>query len=258
MKSEKVKKSEDLKNIQLSAMVICQNEEKKIAKCLKSLLFCDEIVVIDGNSTDQTAEIAGKFTDLFFRRTYAGTNDQKEFGRQKCSGKWILNLDADEYVTEKLSREIKIITSSANISHFGYKIPIKTHIGNYFLRHNGYFPGFQKRLFIRDSGQWITETEPHDKVKLNGKWGKLSNCIMHTTAENFDQLRDKAIKNGLLAFNNNPLKHNSLTKWTRSEWRFIRSYILKHGFLDQKYGYEIAKLSRLEGKLKYFGDNYPH
>jgi len=254
MNSEKAKISKDLKQIKLSAMVICQNEEAKISRCLESLAFCDEIVVIDGGSIDKTIEIASSFTENVFTRKYTGTNNQKEFGRTKCYGKWILNLDADEYIPEDLAKEISLLTQSQKNHFQGYRLPIKTHLGGYFLRHNGYYPGYQKRLFQKDLGHWSFESEPHDRVILKGKWGKAKYHIMHETGNCLKDLEDKAIANGKIASLKLMEQHyqpDMLSKHFRPSWRFIRSYIFKHGFLDRKYGFELAKLSYLEGKIKY-------
>jgi len=236
----------------LSALVICQNEERWIARCLLSLAFCDEIIVVDGGSMDRTNEIAKRFTDNVISRPYTGTNDQKEFARQQAQGKWVLNLDADEMVPNELADEITQTLSRATSA--GYRIPIKTHLGGKWLRHNGYFPGYQKRLFLREQGCWVTDREPHDHVELSGRWGKLSDSIHHDTADTLDELEAKALRYGDMA--GHKLAHDGkvidpLSAHVRPWWRFVRSYVFKHGFLDGSRGVKLAKLHYLEGREKY-------
>ncbi len=242
--------------IQLSAVVICQNEAARLAACLESLAFCDEIVVVDGGSRDETVAIARRFTDRVFERPYRGTNDQKEHARRLATGVWVLNLDADETVPPALADEIRVAIRLNRST--GYRIPVKTYLGGHWLRHNGYFPNLQRRLFIRERAVWDRSREPHDRVCLEGRWGKLTTPIEHATADSFGELEAKACRYGAQAAERmaeTGRKVSTLDAWFRPRWRFVRSYLFKGGFLDREFGWKLARLQMLEGKIKYSRDS---
>ncbi len=236
----------------LSATIICRNEERHIANCLSSLAFCDEILVIDSGSTDQTIKIAKEMATTVIQRPYIGANDQKEAARKMVHGEWILNLDADEVVPPTLVKEILATLESPKFS--GYRIPIRTFIGDKHLQHNGYWPGYQKRLFKRELGYWNRNMEPHDHVCLNGRWGKLHTPIEHVTAQHIEGIEEKARLYGELAAKSlakQGKRISILDRTFRPSWRFFRSYVLKAGFLDRTYGYRLARAAFIEGWIKY-------
>ena len=89
-----------------SAIVVCFNEEDRIEDCLKSLAWCDEIVVVDSFSTDKTPEICRRYTEKFFQREWAGYGDQKAYAHSLATMEWVLLVDSDERVSDELRREI--------------------------------------------------------------------------------------------------------------------------------------------------------
>ncbi|RMG70831.1 MAG: glycosyltransferase family 2 protein, partial [Nitrospirae bacterium] len=98
----------------ISAIIITFNESRRIARCLKSLNWCDEIVLVDSKSTDNTVEIAQKYTDRIFIEDWKGYGPQKQSALEKARGEWVLSIDADEVVTPELASEIKSVIGSTD------------------------------------------------------------------------------------------------------------------------------------------------
>jgi len=236
----------------LSALVICQNEAARLKRCLKSLSFCDEIVVVDGGGTDNSVAIAEALGGRVFRRPYIGTNDQKEFARQQARGEWVLNIDADEWVSSRLAEEIRAAVRSGKEA--GYRLPVRTRVGGVWLKTNGYWPGWQKRLFRRDAGRWDASREPHDHVFLDGRWSTLRTPIEHDTAANLDELEAKALRYGRMAKEKRAARGlwpTRLQRVARPVWRFLRSYVFKGGFFAGRLGLRLALIHYREGAEKY-------
>lgn len=96
-----------MKKIKLSGFIVVRNEEKNIERCLRSLDFCDEIIVVDQESTDKTVKIARKYTkNIYHDKCWGYADPSRKLGASKCKGRWILNLDADEEITNPLKLEI--------------------------------------------------------------------------------------------------------------------------------------------------------
>lgn len=170
--------------MKLSVVISAFNEEKMIADCLKSAAWADEIIFVDNESTDQTAKIAEKYTKKIFSRPNNPLmlNLNKNYGFTKASGDWILSLDADEQVSEKLKAEIKQIIArnkkdlQNNID--GYLIPRKNIIFGKWIKHGLWYPDYQLRLFRRGKGKFPGKHN-HELLKVKGKTTKLKQHITH-------------------------------------------------------------------------------
>ena len=156
----------------LSVCVICFNEEKNIRRCLESLSWADEIIVVDSVSEDKTVEIAGEYTNTIFQRPWTGYVDQKNFALSKTHGVWILSVDADEEITLVLRDEIlaEIIKHDAKD---GYRIPRRSYYQGRWINHSGFYPDRQLRLLRRGRGSWIGQ-RVHERVQIQGSIGDLS------------------------------------------------------------------------------------
>ncbi|MCL4417363.1 MAG: glycosyltransferase family 2 protein, partial [Actinobacteria bacterium] len=144
----------------LSAVISAFNEEKKIEDCLKSVVhLAEEIIVVDNASTDNTSKIAKKYAT----KVYSQKNDprlidlQKNFGFEKATGDWILCLDADERITPELNEEIRGLLKNGESDTEGYYIPRKNIIFNKWIKHTGWYPDYQLRLFRREKGKFTKE-----------------------------------------------------------------------------------------------------
>lgn len=231
----------------LSAVVSAYNEEKNIEKCLRSLAFADEIVVIDNSSTDRTSEIAGKFTN----KIYIQKNDptkidiQKNLGFEKAQGNWILSVDADEEVSPKLAVEIKTQIKNINSEINGYYIPRKNIIFGKWIQHSGWYPDFQLRLFKKGKGRF-TKVHVHEPLSLDGKAEYLENELVHHNYDTVYQFLQKAIS----IYVPNEAK-NYIDKGYKFDWKdvirfpvgeFLSRFFAREGYRDGLHGLILSFL----------------
>lgn len=159
----------------VSVAIITLNEEQNIRRCLESVSWSDDIIVVDSYSEDATVNIARQFTDKVFLRNSTGFADQRNFAASKCSNKWILAIDADEMVTEELRDEIIEVTTKQDFD--AYCIPIANKIVGGWLRYGSWYPAYRSRLYSSDSGRW--DGTVHEKIMIKGPYGYLQNPIIH-------------------------------------------------------------------------------
>jgi len=237
----------------VSACIISFNEEKKIEECLKSLLpVVDEIVIVDSLSTDETVNIAKRYTDRIHSQEFLGHIEQKNLAVEKASHDWILSLDCDERLTEKLQQSILAIKNSLDKAD-AYRMARKTFYIYRWLNHCWY-PDIKTRLFNRNTARW-GGTNPHDHVITDGNNViLLDGDIEHYSFDSIsDHLKtiDKFTEIGadeLIRKNNS---FNILSPLTHSTWIFIKLYIIKRGFLDGFAGLLVSVLSYMHVFVKY-------
>src|SRR3569833_532972 len=140
--------------MKLTACIITYNEADRIDACLRSLSFCDEIVVVDSHSTDATRQIAGSLNARDIERDWPGYRSQKQFAVDAASNDWVLCLDADERVTSQLREEIEALRTRGFAEHAGWSVPRITDYFGQFLRHGNAYPDRLIRLFDRRRGGW--------------------------------------------------------------------------------------------------------
>lgn len=191
------------KNIMLSVIIIAKNEEKKIDDCLKSIVWADEIVLVDNNSTDKTVEIARRYGAKIYPNIKGNYSDLRNFGLSKAQGKWILYIDADERVTKELESEIRnLIETTADYE--AYAIPRKNIVLGAELKHGGFGKfDYVKRLFLKESlakwsGELHEEPNYYFKGKLtigkDGELGHLTNKLVHIKAQTISEMIEKTNK----------------------------------------------------------------
>lgn len=174
--------------MKLSVVISAYNEEERIKKCLESVSFADEIIVIDNSSTDNTAKVAASYTKNVFRQENnpKAIDLLKNLGFDKAQMEWVLSLDADEEVDRDLEREILDVIKKDKKEIDGYFIPRKNIIFGKWMRHTGWYPDYQLRLFRRGKGKFLME-HVHEQIKLDGKTGHLKNHILHDNYQNISQ-----------------------------------------------------------------------
>lgn len=177
--------------IKLSVVILTFNSQDKIEDCIKSASFADEIIVVDGTSTDETLEIVRKYTKkIFARPNNLMLNINKNFGFSKASGEWILCLDSDERITSELAEEIKLKTQGSDIETDGFWIPRKNIIFGKWMEHTGWYPDYQMRLFKRGKGKF-PEEHVHEMIEVEGNGDFLKNDMIHESYENIFQFINK-------------------------------------------------------------------
>lgn len=242
-------------NIQISATIITYNEEKNITKCLKSLDWVDEIIVVDSVSTDQTKQIAESMNANVIEQTFLGHVEQKNLAVSHCSYDWIIALDADERVTEELKTSIFELfsTSKENELLNGYTVARKSyHLGRWIL-HGGWYPDRRIRIFNKNYGKW-GGVNPHDCVEVEGKAGNLKGDLEHYVFESLEH--NVKTNNFYSSISANILyqekKKPSLFKLIfKPIGKFVECYCIKRGFLDGLPGFIIAVGASYSMFLKY-------
>ena len=237
----------------VSAMVVCFNEEDRIEDCLESLRWCDEIVVVDSFSTDRTPDICRRYTDRVIQRQWAGYRDQKAFAHSQTTKDWILLVDSDERVTPELRDEI-LHALTQDGGHFaGYSIPRLVHYLERWWWRGGWYPDYDVRLFRREKATW-GGSDPHEKILVDGKVRRLRNPLHHFSYRNIEDHLQRI--NRFTSVSSQELKkeggrwrlHDALL---RPLGRFMRSYILKRGFMEGFAGFYVAVSAAVYVFLKY-------
>jgi glycosyltransferase involved in cell wall biosynthesis len=236
----------------LTVTVIAKNEAANLARALSSVTWADEIiVVVDSESTDETAGIAGQFTSRVILRPWPGYVGQKNYAASIASNDWILSLDADERVTPKLADEAR--AALVNPAHAAYAIPRVTWHLDRWIRSTDWYPDHQLRLYDRRAAQW-TGKFVHEAVTVNGSTGYLRGELEHypyrdisdhlETIERYTsyaaaQMHEAGRHAGLLQIAGHP------------PLAFLRNYLLRGGIRDGAPGFIISTMNAYYVFLKF-------
>ncbi|MBI3398713.1 MAG: glycosyltransferase family 2 protein [Deltaproteobacteria bacterium] len=226
----------------LSVTIITLNEESNIRLCLESVKWADEILVSDSGSSDKTVEICKEYGAKVFIDQWLGFGKQKNLIAGRAQNNWILNIDADERITPDLRAEIE--TALSNGEYQGYYISRKNFFGDTWIRHCGWHPDYNLRLYRKDKGRF-NERDVHEAVQIDAKAGYLKAPLEHYTYKNIsDYLRrmdrystlaaEEMLKNGKSA--------GLLDLTFRPCFTFFKIFFLQKGFLE---GYNGVILSGL-------------
>jgi glycosyltransferase involved in cell wall biosynthesis len=226
----------------ISLVVITFNEAQNIERCLRAADFCDELLVIDSGSTDQTLEIARSLGAKVIHRDWTGYRDQKNFGSERAVHPWILCIDADEVVSPELRSSIRAeFIRGASVD--AYEINRHSIYAGKLINHSGWYPQWRLFLYRKGKAVWAGE-EPHTTVSFKGeRRAKLSGDLYHYTYAN---IRQHVVKNLAAAQDWANAMYAAGRRagipdlLFRGPWSFFRSYILLLGFLDGFYGFVIA------------------
>ncbi len=226
----------------LSACVITYNEADRIAACLASLAFCDEVVVVDSHSTDGSREIAAAAGARVIERDWSGYRAQKQFAVQAARHDWVLCLDADEVVSPQLATEIILLRRRGFDDAACYSMPRCTEYFGRMIRHGNWYPDRAKRLFDRRRARWGGR-EIHEKVIADGPVRQLDGEIEHYAYRN---LNDQLSRLGRYAELMARALHaeGRRARWWNlllsPAWRAFRSVVLRGGWRDGWRGLAIA------------------
>jgi len=229
----------------LSVCIICYNEARNIRRCLDSVTWADEIIVVDSLSSDETVEIAREYTNSVFQRTWTGYADQKNHALSKAQGDWVLSLDADESIAPQLREEILREIAMPH-ARDGYRIPRRSFYQGGWITHSGYYPDRQLRLFRRKKARWVGG-RVHERVEITGALGELRNDILHYPYKGVisGQLRTVDNFSDLMAADlyEQGKRFHPIFLLSRPFFKFLEVYFLKKGFLDGVPGLVIAGTS---------------
>ena len=228
----------------ISVIIITKNEAHNIERCLKSVQWADEIIVADSGSTDDTIAIASQYTSHVYSSDWQGYGVQKQRALSMAKGDWVLNIDADEVVSEELKKAILDATVS-NVAD-AYSIPIRMNFYGKNLRYSG-SPTRHIRLFKREGAKYSSDIV-HEKIFLpkNAQISRLSSAITHYCYQDVSHALHKLnqyssatakirLKKGY--------RPSFLGVLISAGWMFFRCFMLQRGFLDGKEGFLLAVLN---------------
>jgi len=236
----------------ISGLIICKNEEKNIEECVKSILWCDEVIVIDSFSTDETLQIAKKYTDKIFQNEWTGFADQRKFALTKAASDWIFAIDADERCSNELEVEIRSLMQKEYISENGFEIPRKSFFHSKWIKHGGWYPNYQLRLF-RKAFSGVTDKLVHESYYVTGQTGKLKNNILHYTVNSINEYIKKinSYSDLYAAERVSRRKIKFIDIFLLPQIAFFQQFILKGNFLDGIEGLMVSKFHMITKLLNY-------
>jgi glycosyltransferase involved in cell wall biosynthesis len=237
----------------ISAIVTTLNEEQNIAECIESLLWCDEILVVDSFSTDRTAEICRSYGKVrFHQRTYYGSAAQKNWAMDQVESDWILIFDADERCTPALQKEIQDLVARGP-EHDAYTIRRRVHFMGKVIRFSGWQNDRVVRLVRRGTARYPNRRVHADMI-TRGPAPELKNPMTHYMADSLDEYARRIEKYsywGAAQHWREKRKAGVSEVFGRSAWRFLRTYIFQLGILDGMHGLVFCMLQSYGTYLKW-------
>ena len=230
----------------LSIIIITKNEALNIRECIETVKWADEIIVVDSGSTDDTVAICREFTPHVYIHDWPGFGIQKNRALDYASKDWVLSLDADERVTPELRAEIEATMREGKA--LGYEVPRLSSFCGRFMRHSGWYPDYVLRLFRRGRARF-SDNLVHERLIMDSKTERLTGLLLHYAFENLEEVLHKtnqySTAGAQMQFQRG--RQSSLSGAVlRGLWSFVRSYVLRAGFLDGREGFMLA-VSNAEG-----------
>ncbi len=228
----------------LSVIIITKNESQNIRRCLKSVEWADEIIVVDSGSEDDTLAICEQFNCRIQRSDWSGFGPQKNKALELATHDWILSIDADEEVSTALRQEIETAIDDSGVST-AWEIRRKSSYCGKVLNYSGWNPDFVLRLFRRGAGRFSDDLV-HERVLIDQRdiaTSRLEAPLFHYPMPGFEQAIDKMNLYSTLSAQDKFRKgeKSSLLKAvSRGMWTFFRVFILYRGFLDGRHGFMLA------------------
>jgi len=245
----------------ISAVILTKNEERNIERCLLSVAWCDEIVVVDDYSEDQTLQLIKNLKiknksnneklKIYRRELNGDFAGQRNFGLEKAVGDWVLFVDADEIISDKLASEIK--SQISNLKSQNQNLKLRTNkINGYYIKRRDYFGGkWLKygetanvkllRLARNGSGKW--EGRVHEVWKVNGEIKELGNPILHYPHPTVSEFLEEINWYTDLVAQYWKEQGRKMAVWEILLYpagKFIQNYVLRCGFLDGTAGFIMA------------------
>jgi glycosyltransferase involved in cell wall biosynthesis len=236
----------------LSACLITLNEEHNLPRALASLKgIADEIIVVDSGSTDKTPAIAREHGSAFFERAWTNYSEQKNFAASRAQNEWILSIDADEELSSVL--QTSLLDWKKHEPKSGvYEMARKTWYLGAWVKHSGWYPDFQRRLYRRDKAQFSGII--HEAVRFEGKPGRLHGDLLHYTVRSFAEHEANVERYTALAARQmfeSGQRNWKGALWLATPWSWFQNYFLRGGFLDGYRGALISQMAARSVRLKY-------
>lgn len=238
----------------LSVIIITQNEAHLLGDCLASAAFADEIIIVDGESTDETQALCRAFAAAqaqpggaqvrWFVRPWPGFAAQKQFALEQATGDWVLSLDSDERITPALAAEIRSVLQNPTAAD-GYYLPrLSTFLGK-FMRHGGWYPGYQLRLF-RAARARLINTHAHEGFAVTGTLAHLQHDLLHYTHRTLEESLARMNRySSLEALDRAGRRVHWWDFFFRPLAAFWNKYVAKQGWRDGQHGLVLALVTAM-------------
>lgn len=247
-------------NIQLSALVVARNEENRLQSCLAKLKFADELVVVLDRSTDKSESIAQNLGAKILNGAWEIEGERRNAGIDFCKGRWILEIDADEHVSQSLADEI--LTVIQNSHHDWHEIPIDNYIGDRLIKYGtgaNFTAGASPRLAKKGVKIWGKQYV-HPALEWHGtKGAMLKNPIAHYLDRNLSDMIirfDKYTTAKAKDLRKSGQLGSFLNNFRRLFSRFIKCYFFRQGYKEGGYGFLLALLAGLLPLVAYLKAKY--
>ncbi|HCG76367.1 MAG: glycosyltransferase family 2 protein [bacterium (Candidatus Ratteibacteria) CG_4_9_14_3_um_filter_41_21] len=230
----------------LSVAIITKNEEKSIGRCLESLKWVDEIVVLDGYSTDRTVKICKNYTNKIYQKQFESFPVERDFVLKKTSHRWVLSVDADMYFLPEICEEIKTVLKS-DIKYDAFLMRGLTVFLGKEIRHCGWFDLRYLRLFNKEKGNYDLNLKCIDPFIIKGEIGYLKNHFIHYGGDSFSEYFGKIKRYSYLTALEYKTKGLRIQPYNCLFYLFLKpllvfiyKYIVKRGFLDGIVGFLVC------------------
>ncbi len=236
----------------ISVTVITRNEEKNIERCLESLAWADEIIVLDAHSTDKTVEICRKYTNHVETFDWHGYGKQKNLCADRASHRWVLNIDADEVVSPDCAKAIQRVLQGAPEFPV-YRFPRKNLFAGKWVRFGGWYPDKICRLYDKSQVRF-TETAVHERLTPDHPVGDISEPLIHYSFSGMEDYIDRQNRYSTL-YAEDRKKAGWVAGWShiclRPLFNFYKNFVLRQGFRDGFLGLFLASSMAFYTFLKY-------
>ena len=226
----------------VSAILITKNEIQNLPACLEGLSWCIEIIVVDSGSTDGSVTLARRLgARVESRPDWAGFGPQKNRALNLAQGDWVFSIDADERVTPALAEEIQSAVQCADAPD-AFSLPRLSSYCGQFMRHGGWYPDRVVRLFRRGKARFSDDIV-HESVQVQGRVGQLHNDLIHISYRSLEDVLEKMNRYssaGAEKLATRGRRASLATALGKSLWAFIRTYVIRRGFLDGRLGFVLA------------------
>lgn len=234
---------------EISVYIIAFNEEDKIADAVSSVLWADEVIVVDSHSTDRTAEIAQSLGACVVQLDFSGFGKLRNDAIAACSHEWVFSLDSDERCTSEAEQEIRLIIADSSAAD-AYYVPRRNWFMGRWIKHCGWYPDYrQPQLFRKQALSFNDADEVHEDYEVHGNIGYMKSAIWQLPFKNLAEVQEKGLRYSTLGVDRlerRGVQASMAKSVLRGLWSFFRIYILKLGFLDGWAGFVIA-FGNLEG-----------
>lgn len=237
----------------ISGIVITKNNEDKIADCIRSMSWLDEVVVVDDFSQDRTREICESLGARVVCHPFEGFVEQKKYATSLTRNRWVLQLDADERVSEEMREAIEKIPEGDFEKYACFEFRRRTYFWGKWIKHSTFYPDYKPRLFDKERGEW-GGINPHDKFFPDGPTKKIKADILHFQDWDLKTYAERVILYSKLSAQEY-YRQGRRARWhhvtVRPLYTFFYRYFIRGGFLDGIQGLVISVMGAFGTFVKY-------